>query len=221
MSWRNQPRDRRGRWRTSGLGLGAALAVGVAVAAGGGIGGGAAGSGSSVSSGTGGSESSAARSGGRGGEARTPRAGDRRQDGVARRLARTGRDVRRLDGAVGTDCAAVSYGQVRTFFTTHPCTAVGRALFEVREGGARVLVAVAVVEMPTGDDAVAFRQLVDTDGTGNVRELRTPRGVRWTGRYYGSARDGSTVVNVQAEPVGGSGAGTRLAGRVVREATSG
>ncbi|ANY09264.1 hypothetical protein [Pseudonocardia sp. HH130630-07] len=181
-----------------------------------------AGAGSSVSSGSGGSGSggSASRSGGRGSESRSVRARDRDQDGVARRLARSGRQVRRLDGAVGTDCSAVSYGEVRTFFAGRPCTAVARVLFEVREGGARVVVAVAVVDMPDGDGdgARALQRLVDTHGTGNVRELRTRPPVRWTGRYYRSARSGSTVVNAQAEPAGTGRAGGRLAAAVARDA---
>lgn len=226
----DQPRDpKTGKWvRRGGLGLGAA-AIAISVAAlGGGLGassavGGAAGGGSSVSSGVGGSGSgsSAARSGRGSSETRTVRARDRNQSAVARRLAREGRDVQRRDGDVTTDCAAASYGQVRAFFTATPCDAVGRALFEVREGGARVVVAVAVVDMPSVDGAVALKHLVDTPGTGNVRELRTPRGVRWTGHHYRSARDATTVVNAQAEPVGPGAAAARLAGRVAREAGTG
>ena len=228
MGKRDQPRDpKTGKWvRRGGFGLGAA-AIAISIAAlGGGLGatgavGGAAGGGSSVSSGGSGSGSAASRSGRGSSEARTVRARDRTQSAVARRLAREGRDVRRRHGDVTTDCAAVSYGQVRAFFTATPCDAVGRALFDVREGGARVVVAVAVVDMPSVDGAVALKRLVDTHGTGNVRELRTPRGVRWTGRHYHSARDATTVVNAQAEPVGPGAAAARLAGRVAREAGTG
>lgn len=223
---RHDKRGPDGRFIKAGTGIAAlALTLGV-IGIGGGSGagavGGAAGGGSSsVSSGAGGSGSSASRSGRGSTEARTARVRDRAQDGVARRLTRPGREVRRLDGDVTTDCAAVSYGQVGSFFLAHPCDAVGRVLLEVRESGARAVVAVAVVDMPAVDDAVALKRLVDTHGTGNVRELRTPRGVRWTGRHYRSARDATTVVNAQAEPVGPGAAAARLAGRAVREAGTG
>lgn len=115
----------------------------------------------------------------------------------------------------------MSYGHVRTFFAETPCTAVGRAVFEVRQHGSRVIVAVAVVDMPTTEGATSLKRLVDTHGTGNIRELRTPRGVRWTGEHYTSARDGTTVVNAQAEPVGSSAAAARLASRASREAATG
>lgn len=224
------PRDEKGRWvRRGGYGLGAAI-VAVAVAAGGGglgavgAGGGAAGGGASVSAGSGGSGStgsSASRAGRGSRDARTARARDRSQERLLRSLTRPGRDVRRLDADATTDCAAVAYGQVRTFLAGMPCRAVGRALVEVRESGARVVVAVAAVELTGDDDARAFRRLVDTDGTGNVRELAAPRGVRWTGRHYRSAREGSTVVNAQAEPVGPTAAAARLAERVSRTAVGG
>lgn len=223
----DQPRDKDGKWRRrGGIGLGAAVVAIAIAASGGGLGGagavgGAAGGGSSASSGTSGSGSSASRPGRGSSDTRAVRARDRAQDGLTRRITRPGREVRRLEGDVATDCAALSYGQVRTFFTTTPCDAVGRAVFEVREAGARVVVAVAVVDMPTVDGAVALKRLVDTPGTGNVRELRSPRGVRWTGHHYHSVRDGATVVNAQAEPVGAGAAAARLAGRVSREAAAG
>lgn len=210
MSWQNQPRDRWGRWRSSMLPAGFLLTAVLGIAAvGGGIGGGAAGAGSSASAGASGSGASTSRG---------VRAKDRTQDGTARRLARVGREVRRLDGDVRSDCTGVSYGRVREYFADSPCAAVGRASFEVRERGARVVVAVAVVEMTSTADAVALKRLVDTYGTGNVRELRTPRGVRWTGRYYMSGRDDMTVVNAQAEPVGASAVAARLADAVARDA---
>lgn len=240
---RHEKRGPDGRFIKAGTGVGAlALVFGVIAIGGGGgagalggaaTGGGTAGGGAAVSSNTGGaaggssvssgggSGSSASRPGRGSSDTRAVRARDRDQNALARRLAREGRNVRRLDGDVATDCAAVSYGQVRTFFTTTPCDAVGRAVFEVREAGARVVVAVAVVDMPTVDGAVALKRLVDTPGTGNVRELRSPRGVRWTGQHYHSVRDGATVVNAQAEPVGAGAAAARLAGRVSREAAAG
>jgi hypothetical protein len=82
-----------------------------------------------------------------------------------------------------------------------------RALYEVRgPGGARVLVAVAWVDMPDAAGAAALKSLVDRPGTGNITELskeqRRYRGVRFTGEHYTSLQDGATVINAQAEPLG-------------------
>lgn len=101
--------------------------------------------------------------------------------------------MRRIDSAVGSDCAAVSHGRTRTYFAAHPCVAVGRALFEVRANGVRVFVAVAVVDMPTDDDGIALKRLVDTYGTGNISELRASRGCRRPGmRPPADATEGRT-----------------------------
>jgi hypothetical protein len=54
-------------------------------------------------------------------------------------------------------------------------------------------------------------QFVDCHGTANVTELSTD--VSWTGLRYTSVRDGVTVVNVQAESVGGTAAAVGLAQR--------
>jgi len=108
------------------------------------------------------------------------------------------------------DCAAHSYGQVREFFVQNPCAALYRALFEVGDGPATALVAVAWVDMPTEAQARDFQGLVDRQGTGNVTELTDD--VRWTGERYASVRDGVTVVNAQAEPVGGTAQAVQLAG---------
>lgn len=69
-----------------------------------------------------------------------------------------------------------------------------------------MLVAVAWVEMPTAEDARALHVLVDGDGTGNVTELNRERvryrDVRFSGAAYESRRDGTVVVNAQAQPAG-------------------
>ncbi len=107
-----------------------------------------------------------------------------------------------------TDCVAHSYGQVRTYLQAHPCSALFRAYFEVRDSGGDVaLVAVAWVDMPDTTPAGDLQRLVDTEGTGNLTELSreqgSHQGVRFTGQHYASTRDGVTVLNAQAEPVGG------------------
>lgn len=53
------------------------------------------------------------------------------------------------------------------WFRQHPCLALYRALFEVRDRrGGLALVAVAWVDMPDVAQAVEFKQLVDRSGTG-------------------------------------------------------
>jgi hypothetical protein len=132
----------------------------------------------------------------------------RRRDANAARL-RLLRQAVRVEQRFDTtdDCAAHSYGKVREFFREHPCVALHRAWFEVRDGKRGVvLVAVSWVEMPDTRSARKFHRLVDTHGTGNVTELSREEGpyrrVRFTGHHYASRRDGTTVVNAQAEPVG-------------------
>ena len=116
------------------------------------------------------------------------------------------------------DCAANSYGQVQDFFQQSPCTAVYRGLFEVRSARATALVAVAWVDMPDETSARQYQQLVDRHGTGNITELSTQ--APWTGEHYVSTRDDVTIVNAQAEPVGGTAAAAALAQLAAGTATS-
>jgi hypothetical protein len=156
-----------------------------------------------------------ASSGSTGSSARSTNA--RQQDTVAARLRLEARrlDVRRPDFDVTDDCVAHSYGKVREFFREQPCTALYRASFEVRDRrGAVVLVAIAWVEMPDARSASEYHELVDIHGTGNVTELTRERGryqnVRFTGEHYESRRDGTIVVNAQAQPVGRAAAAEEL-----------
>lgn len=196
-----QPRDDRGRWVSRGGGTIAAAAVlALGLAGVGGLGAGAAGSaGTSSSVGSG----ARARSGSDGSSAR----GKARDHSTARttaRLIREGLKVRERDVDASTDCVTHSYGQVQDFFRAYPCTALFRALLEVHDNhGAVALVAVAWVDMPETDQALKLQQLMDRYGTGNITELsRETGGQRFSGKYYRSAREDDTVVNVQAEPVG-------------------
>lgn len=196
-----QPRDRKGRFASTG---GTVLLAGViALAA-------AAGPGGGFSLGSGGA-SGASRSGG----ASSVKARDRDPAPVLRRLVDRGLDVDQPAVAADGNCADHSYGAVRRWFRDHPCDALFRASFEVRAaGGATVLVAVSWVDMPTEELAREYHDLVDGEGTGNVTELTRERGrytdVRFTGEHYESARDGVTVVNAQAQPVDGRVDATEL-----------
>lgn len=179
-------------------GGGPALAVVLVVALGtGGTAVGVSASGGSVSSASASSSSSGARS---------SQARQRSSLNVKLRLEQRGFRVEsRFDRSA--DCVARSYGAVREFFRDEPCTGVSRALFEVHDRRKNVvLVAVAWVEMPGSASARQFHDLVDRPGTGNVTELSRDQGryrnVRFSGEHYASRRDGTTVVNVQAQPVG-------------------
>jgi hypothetical protein len=160
--------------------------------------------------GTAGVAGSAAGAGGTSASASSARASSqaRRQDANAAR-ARLLRQALRVEQRFDTtdDCLAHSYGKVREFFREQPCVALHRAWFEVHDRRrGYVLVAVSWVEMPDTRSARAFQELVDTHGTGNVTELSREQGphrrVRFTGQYYVSRRDGTTVMNAQAEPIG-------------------
>ncbi|MGH3874240.1 MAG: hypothetical protein ACRDSR_22520 [Pseudonocardiaceae bacterium] len=122
------------------------------------------------------------------------------------RLERKGFRVNSRLTSDDADCAAHSYGKVHQFFVVHPCTGLYRGLFEVRDKrGDVVLVAVAWVEMPDARSAADLKDLIDGYGSGNVTELSRERGryrrVRFTGEFYASDRDGTVVVNAQAQPV--------------------
>ncbi|OLT15120.1 hypothetical protein BJF78_16775 [Pseudonocardia sp. CNS-139] len=210
----DQPRNRDGTFGRKGGGFLAALVAALALVGGAsGVGGSVAGSG--VTGATGGS--------GTAGGARSTQA--RQQDTTAARIRIEARSLRvdgeRFDAA--TDCSAHAYGRVREFFREQQCVALYRASFEVRDRrNAVVLVAIAWVEMPDAATARAYHDLVDTHGTGNVTELTRERGryqdVRFTGEHYASRRDGTTVVNAQAQPVGRAAAAAAELEQVVAEA---
>ena len=117
--------------------------------------------------------------------------------------------VRQMSTAENDDCAANSYGEVRDYFSNHPCQGVQRAWYEVSddEDNAAVL-SVAWVEMPDAEAANDLQRLVDRPGTGNVTELSKEDGpyqdVRYSGWYYRSDVDGATFRSVQAEPLAGN-----------------
>jgi hypothetical protein len=118
-------------------------------------------------------------------------------------LEQRGLRVHQQRTSFSTDCAGHSYGEVQQFFREHPCSALFRALYEIRDGKAGVvLVAVAWVDMP---DA-AYQRLVDRPGTGNITELSREqpryRKVNFARQHYASTRNDVTVINAQAEPIG-------------------
>lgn len=189
-----------------GPGGGAVLVISVAVVVG--AGGISATGGATVASSTSSvSGSSGARSG--------SRISDRDSQAAEARLVRHGVRVTARTTGDATDCVKHSYGHVQGFFRRQPCTALHRALFEIRDRkGDVVLVAVSWVQMPDEAGARALLELLDTNGSGNITELSREQGryrtVRYTGAVYASHRNGTVVVNAQAQPVARGATGLAL-----------
>ena len=106
------------------------------------------------------------------------------------------------------ECLAVSFGEVREFFTAHRCTYLERALFPVAdEAGNTAVVSVVRVGLTGAGDARRFQDLMDVHGSGDI----TPLGgqvlelgeVTFTGLRYGSDRDGAAVTVAEAENAAG------------------
>jgi hypothetical protein len=73
--------------------------------------------------------------------------------------------------------------------------------------------------MPDAQEAQQLQRLMDRFGTGNITELsRENGGERFNRQYYRSAREDTTVINVQAEPIGVTGEAIELARRTVDSA---
>ena len=132
--------------------------------------------------------------------------GSSQAEAMKQQLESDGLQVRQMSTAENDDCAANSYGEVRNYFSDHPCQGVERAWYEVSddEGNSAVL-SVAWVEMPDAEAANDLQRLVDRPGTGNVTELSKEDGpyqyVRYSGWYYRSDVDGATLRSVQADPL--------------------
>lgn len=205
----NQPRDSKGRWtkKVSGLTLASVLTVSIGVATTG-VGGGTSASGS----GKGGSRAGSSQA----------KAKDRDVARVVRRLQNSDLRVETLATSTNSNCAANSYGRIRVYFADHPCSALFRTLLRVTDRNRAVaVVAVATVDMPDDSQAETVQSTLDEFGTGNLTELRSRRtpNVDWTGRYYDSKLAETTVVNAQAEPVGGTAAAVGLAQFASKAAT--
>ena len=145
-------------------------------------------------------------------------------EAMKQQLESDGLQVRQMSTAENDDCAANSYGEVRDYFSGHPCQGVQRAWYEVSddEDNAAVL-SVAWVEMPDAEAANDLKRLVDRPGTGNVTELSKEDGpyqdVRYSGWYYRSDVDGATFRSVQAEPLADND-GSRAVARKASGATA-
>lgn len=72
---------------------------------------------------------------------------------------------------VSTNCAAKSTGQVKKWFTDHPCQRLARALYNTAYGNDQVLVSVVVATAADPGQAEQVKELADRDGTGNISDL--------------------------------------------------
>jgi hypothetical protein len=108
------------------------------------------------------------------------------------------------------ECLAVSFGEVREFFTRTRCTSLERVLFAVADGAGNVAaVSVVWVGLASGGDARKFHTLIDRHGSGDIRPLGSAvldlADIRFTGLRYGSDRDGKRVTVAEAENATGNG----------------
>jgi hypothetical protein len=140
-----------------------------------------------------------------GGAADAP-AADRQLAAVTDRLRGIGYRVTSAGSTDDTDCAANAYGQSKAFLAAHRCAGLHRALLEVQgQRGGSALLALAWVGMPDETGAANLKAELDRPGSGNIVELSKDnaryRNVAFNGIYYASARQASTVVTAEAQPV--------------------
>lgn len=103
-----------------------------------------------------------------------------------------------------TNCTAHSYGQVQVFFTRTPCSSLHRGLFSTTADGRTIVVAASTVTFTDAGQAGQYRQLVTSDGTGNVNDLLR-EGSRYPGSpsklppaAFASRQDGARVLVAEA-----------------------
>jgi hypothetical protein len=124
-----------------------------------------------------------------------------------------------------TDCAGKATDEVKRWFGSHPCQQLSRALYTTTTGDARALVSVALVTMPSGDQAQQLKALVDTDGTGNISDLvrdgtaKVSNAPKLADGDYASRVNGSKVTIVLAGFFNGHTDSAALA-RITKEALS-
>lgn len=108
-----------------------------------------------------------------------------------------------LESAQSTTCRPHAFGRVRGFFADHECTSLQRALVQAEHGRATAAVAISWVRFADYASARRFKALVDTHGTGNIRDLNRQRqqflGLSFSGRHYDSRVHETTVVIAESE----------------------
>lgn len=103
-------------------------------------------------------------------------------------------------------CAEHSYGRTQEFFEETECDQLTRSVFTTAlPDGRSVYTSVVVVQMANEADAQELRELTDTNGTGNVKDLVnegivTLEGLdKLNGGGYKSTQTGAEVVIVEAD----------------------
>jgi hypothetical protein len=166
LSWRDQPRDKLGRWTTgsSAAALTVAATIVLSALAGGGMGA------TSVSASAG--ESGAARISRSESKARTGRTDARASSDangikIRSRLNQQGYNVK-FQADEQTDCEAYSDGDVRTFFREHPCQKMHRQLFEIEDKKNAILIGMVTIQMddPDPQTAMDLKKTTRPDGQG-------------------------------------------------------
>lgn len=115
-----------------------------------------------------------------------------------------------------SDCAAQSTGQTQAFFKATPCLQLTRALYKAElPDGRTVYSSVSVVKMRTSEDARKLKELTETDGTGNVKDLVLakaasvpPLTTLANGGYASEQRDQEVVIVESDTPARGADAAT-------------
>jgi hypothetical protein len=200
-----QPRDKRGRWKTSGGLLGASLLAGLMAFANGG---------DIVTSVGAGLDSATASQGSTSVKARRGRQ-EAKQGNDAEALARLGLKEIKSDLRRELRCAVQSHGQVQQYFLEHPCDSLNQLLFAASDTQGNVLIASVVwVKMPSNTSAAQLKRIEDTFGSGDVTPLGTEvlglGGIHFTGRHYRARLDGPLMVIAETEPVRGRPSDTLL-----------
>ncbi len=144
--------------------------------------------------------------------------GPTRAEAMKQHLESEGLHVKEVSTATSDNCADHSYGEVADYLADHPCEGMQRAWYEVVDDqDNEAVVSVAWVTMPDDEAAAELQQVVDRPGTGNMTELSTEdskyQDVNYSGSYYRSGRDGSTIYSVQAEPLADDDGSRELARR--------
>ncbi|MFJ6671420.1 hypothetical protein ACIQMJ_09975 [Actinosynnema sp. NPDC091369] len=129
--------------------------------------------------------------------------GDR--DGAWQRMG-----MRRLNDAVRrqVECLSASHGEVREFFAHTPCASLDRMVIAVGDGaGNNAVVSVAWVGFRTSRDLRAFKRIEDRHGSGDIHPLGAPllgmADIAFSGHYYGTDVDGTTITIAEAETAAG------------------
>ncbi|WP_439663550.1 hypothetical protein ACSHWB_20195 [Lentzea sp. HUAS TT2] len=106
------------------------------------------------------------------------------------------------------ECVAVSFGQIRDFFTRTRCTSLDRALFLVGDGaGNTAVLSVVWVGLASTRDADKFESVMKIHGSGDIQPLGSAMlglaDIRFTGENYGSDRNGKNVTIAETELASG------------------